>query len=62
MACALVAQGALRNAKWRTMPFLRQLDWTDALNNNSEYDPKLRPLFDGRANEPSDDKMSKDDE
>ena len=47
----LMAQGALRNPKWRTTPFLHGVDWTATLNTNAVFGPKLHALFRDTANE-----------
>ena len=47
----LLAQGALRNPKWRTTPYLQDVDWTATVNTNAVFGPKLHALFRDPANE-----------
>jgi hypothetical protein len=43
---SLAAQGALRNPKWRNLPYLANVDWNRAKQANEEFGPPLRKLLD----------------
>ena len=49
---AWAAQGALRNPKWRTMPYLDNVDWEAVTQANTDVGLKLRALLRTDSGEP----------
>jgi hypothetical protein len=50
----VAAHGALRNPKWRSTPFVSNVDWANAQKTNDEIGPPLRILLNVEPAEPKD--------